>query len=459
MKSYLVIFCVLASCAAFSQPAFEQVYFSEGCNYIDDEVSGLLLLRKPGSNAQRIIDEILITAGSAQNFELRISDQIANARATASGGRKFILYNEGFMNSFQTKSLTYWAAYSLLAHEIGHHVLGHDFATPDARLRKEQELKADAFAARIMYRLSATIEEVLAGIRTFDNRAESATHPNPAEREAAIREAFLIEARQSPLPLSSALPDSLPRSLHPEKSSVALDATAFRNNRWNLLNIATAEIDDEKISIRYRLEGVYPGRKIKVCLLSNDPLIGPELRTLGAVSGQGAGLDARREGLIVWNYRIDRYTKNEVSKEDMLRVLVYDMSNLPHTPSSGAWVGSVGAVALGVGSATYGLLERKKALDIYEVYKDVRDPAAAAYSDESRTDRYTRADKKYIKAQYFLWGGVAAALGGGTWLYDKIRQNKSCQKDGQCSTDSWSAVSPILLTSGRDLLVGVQLSF
>ncbi len=458
MKAYsLIISLFFATCLWAQTPLMEQVEFEHGCNYIDDDVNGLLTLQIPSNKAKEIIQEILEKSGHTQNFELRVANEIANARAAESGGRKFILYNSSFMDNFQTKSLTYWAAYSLLAHEVGHHALEHDLTTQDPRIRKDQELKADAFSAEVMEQLGATVDEVLAGIRTFEGRSFSATHPDPEDREEAIRQAYLAQAgdrwrNQQGEDEESTAPGS-------KKTRITLDEKAYTRNRWNLLNSAEAEIDNEKISIRYRLEDLYPGRNLKICLLSNDPLIGPEVRTIGSLSGTGDGIKADREGLVVWNYRLDRYTPNEVSKPDMLRILVYDSYDLPTAPAGGAWLGSVGTTAIGLGSVIYGLLEIKKGNDIYEIYKDERDPLALVYADESRSDRYERADKHYSRGHVFLFAGTAATLAGGAWLFNKIRQNQSYKKDGQCSLDTNWSISPELTADFSGVQLGLSMYF
>ncbi|MDQ3535130.1 MAG: membrane-binding protein, partial [Bacteroidota bacterium] len=78
--------------------------------------------------------------GLKPNFEIRPAD-IYNAAAVNYGGKRFILYDPAFMANIQNATQTDWAAISILAHEIGHHLNGHTMMTKGGN--PALELEAD----------------------------------------------------------------------------------------------------------------------------------------------------------------------------------------------------------------------------------------------------------------------------------------------------------------------------
>jgi tetratricopeptide (TPR) repeat protein len=53
------------------------------------------------------------------------------------------LYNTTFLENFKRDAQTKWAAYCVLAHEVGHHLNNHDFTETDVKKRKLLELAAE----------------------------------------------------------------------------------------------------------------------------------------------------------------------------------------------------------------------------------------------------------------------------------------------------------------------------
>ena len=77
-----------------------------------------------------------------------------------------------------------WAVISILAHEVGHHLLGHIFVI-DSNF-KQRELEADEFSGFIMYRMGASLDEALVTMRTLGPEQETPSHPEKGARLAAI---------------------------------------------------------------------------------------------------------------------------------------------------------------------------------------------------------------------------------------------------------------------------------
>src|SRR5690606_38104599 len=87
-------------------------------------VSGLAPYTAAKSAPRDVISEIIDVIGLKPRFELR-SANIENAAAVIYNGKRYILYNEHFLDAINNAVHTDWAGVSILAHEIGHHLNGH----------------------------------------------------------------------------------------------------------------------------------------------------------------------------------------------------------------------------------------------------------------------------------------------------------------------------------------------
>ena len=76
---------------------------------------------------------------------------MSNAAAVISNGKGYILYKPIFIKQIKNAVKTNWGGTSILAHEVGHHLNGHNLlgsgSTPSI------ELKADGFARFVLQRL------------------------------------------------------------------------------------------------------------------------------------------------------------------------------------------------------------------------------------------------------------------------------------------------------------------
>ena len=100
-------------------------------------------------DAEIAVDNILSQIGLFRNFTIQECPDINNAVAknidVGSGHKeRFILYDSEFFKRIDDKSANDWAATSVLAHEIGHHLNGH--ALNDEGSSHKWELEADEFS-------------------------------------------------------------------------------------------------------------------------------------------------------------------------------------------------------------------------------------------------------------------------------------------------------------------------
>lgn len=185
MKTARFISALLLTAMSLSASAQQQLKVKHGCAYKSATEDATLFTFEPSDEARRIVSEICNALGVGQNFDLRASS-VENALATAEGNRRIILYSEVFLKKFSEDARTRWAAYSVLAHEIGHHFNGHDFGEANAIKRKQMELEADRFSGSALRLLGTTLDEAKAGIETFALDAEQQYHPSARARREAV---------------------------------------------------------------------------------------------------------------------------------------------------------------------------------------------------------------------------------------------------------------------------------
>ncbi|MES2777875.1 MAG: hypothetical protein V4722_27090 [Bacteroidota bacterium] len=125
-------------------------------------------------DAATIAKEIVKASGMKINFMIA-EGRVPNAAAVLVRGERFILYNPGFMHALNRKAGTDWAAISVLAHEIGHHLYGTGTAMAS-------ETKADEFSGFVLEKMGASLQDAQAALGVLPAGAFSSTHPEPADR-------------------------------------------------------------------------------------------------------------------------------------------------------------------------------------------------------------------------------------------------------------------------------------
>lgn len=183
-KTKLFFFLFIFTCfnTVFSQTELE---IKQSCNFASADTEGSVYTYDASNEAIIIIDSIMKAINLPQNFTIKAAD-CANALATSEGKQRYILYSTAFLENFKQGAKTRWAAYCVLAHEIGHHLSYHDLADTTPSVRRRFELEADRFAGGILFKLGAALDNAQAGINTFSNNDASKTHPAKRARLEAI---------------------------------------------------------------------------------------------------------------------------------------------------------------------------------------------------------------------------------------------------------------------------------
>jgi len=165
--------------------AQEPLDITHGCNFASADAPSELYAYEASAEAKEIVERIMQMNVLPQNFVLRSAD-CSNALATVIGKQRYILYSTAFLENFKKEANTQWAAFCVLAHEIGHHLSNHDLEETNPKVRKGFELEADRFAGGVLFRLGATLEQAQAGINTFSSNTDSQTHPPKRARLEAV---------------------------------------------------------------------------------------------------------------------------------------------------------------------------------------------------------------------------------------------------------------------------------
>jgi hypothetical protein len=168
-----------------AQVSIQQTF--RACNYGGGYAPSVAYTFASDQEARSAVQRIMGYTGLPANFEIHAAT-VPNAAAVIdsgpSGKRRLILYNQTFMDRLTSSAGSDWAAISVLAHEIGHHLSGHTLENGGSR--PPSELEADKFSGHVLGRMGASIEQAQEAISRFASAAGSTTHPPRAARLDAI---------------------------------------------------------------------------------------------------------------------------------------------------------------------------------------------------------------------------------------------------------------------------------
>ncbi len=187
---YFLSFILLFFCGNEAK-AQNKLRLTNGCNFVGQVKSGsIFYIFDATDEARFIVSDIMNAAGIESNFELKAAD-VPNALASTENGQRYILFNQQFVREYKYNARNKWAAYVVFAHEIGHHLNGHDLTGRDSSMSKIRELEADRYAGRILNMLGASLDEARSAMEyNTESLKESSTHPAPNQRIAAVLEGW-----------------------------------------------------------------------------------------------------------------------------------------------------------------------------------------------------------------------------------------------------------------------------
>ena len=148
--------------------------------------------------ADKVVKEattnILNYIGLPPDFKV-IQLDIPNVIAYTKHGDRYIGYNPNFIQRLRIQSETDWSAYSVLAHEIGHHLAGH--TEKSGRSNSGNELVADHFSGFILQRMGATLaqaESALLNLEKIGGISDTFHHPPVHSRITSLAEGWMQAA-------------------------------------------------------------------------------------------------------------------------------------------------------------------------------------------------------------------------------------------------------------------------
>ena len=149
---------------------------------------------RSSQDAEDAIKSIVYSIGLTPNFKV-LAAGVPNAVAVVQGEQRLIIYNPEFMNKMRSETGTDWAAVSILAHEIGHHLQGHTLQAGGSR--PKIELEADKFSGHVLQKLGASLEQAQIVMKTLGSETGSRTHPAKRDRLVAIASGYEEECERT----------------------------------------------------------------------------------------------------------------------------------------------------------------------------------------------------------------------------------------------------------------------
>lgn len=193
------LFC--CTLPALAQKTFGIARYSHMCSYYGEAITGDITAYEAGTSAQNVVKDIMAVIGLKANFELRAAN-VPNAAAVLLKGKRFILYNPEYMNQINSRTGSNWAAISIFAHEIGHHLNGHTLDNVGSR--PQTELEADEFSGFVLHKMGASLTDAQAVMSLIASLRGSHSHPARADRLAYIATGW-ANAGNDNLPASTAV--------------------------------------------------------------------------------------------------------------------------------------------------------------------------------------------------------------------------------------------------------------
>ena len=200
MSSYrsplLLVMLTLAIAVSASAQVGERLPIGKDtCSYFGEKLPEQLTTFSSDREAEDVIKSIIQSSGLIPNFEIKAAG-VPNAAAVIYGERRFILYDQYFVRNLTQKAGTKWAAISVMAHEVGHHLNGHTLSQGGSR--PKIELEADYYSGFVLQKMGASIDEARRAMEIFGSPGGSSTHPPKHDRLAAITNGWTTSCNSDP---------------------------------------------------------------------------------------------------------------------------------------------------------------------------------------------------------------------------------------------------------------------
>jgi hypothetical protein len=190
MKIKLII-AILIFLLSFSFVNAQRV---NNCGYIIPP-KPLIAKFKSVYEARDIVKGMLDTIKWKENFALREQNGMNNAYATIIQNKRWIIYDNDFLENLDGYAATKWASISVMAHEMGHHYYNHVVSGQGSTI--PTEIEADGFSGYMMNKLGATLEQSVAAMKAIATDRASSTHPAKADRITSITKGWNLSQNEA----------------------------------------------------------------------------------------------------------------------------------------------------------------------------------------------------------------------------------------------------------------------
>lgn len=169
--------------------------------------------------ARDYINTMLDSINWKENFTIQEQNGINNAYATIIRNRRYIIYDNDFLENLDAYAGTKWASVSVLAHEMGHHYRNHTVSSSGSTPPKE--IEADYFSGYVMAKLGVGLNEARAAMDQIASPRASASHPAKADRLNAIAQGWNYAHGNIPTSPTNPQPAPQPQQNPPPASNDA----------------------------------------------------------------------------------------------------------------------------------------------------------------------------------------------------------------------------------------------
>lgn len=412
MKNYCYYITTLLL-FSLSSPLFtqyEKLTIHTGCHYDSTPKEKEYFIYEPMQSEEEILNEILDKIGlDHAEFQLRASN-VGNAIATKENGIRYILYDPLFLSKVVRDADSKWAVYSIIAHEIGHHVYGHDFTETNPEKRKQMELQADDFSGRMINSLCGQEEDALCAINTLDPAKISPNYPVLNARRAKIIDGWYTQKeiweRQGTDPCG-----------------ISIELEHGKKYKKNRASNARALVTGDKMIIEF--DSKHPNGSQRECrsFLITSPNLGLSPKSLEWRSDPTKFGDKQQ---LIWHYKKDNYTKEMVEKGDQLGIGVFEPRKVPYPLTFKDYIAPTLALAGGGISLYIGIDKKSIADDKYDLHRTNRSIGSPLYDE--RDQLFNDANDILDQSQNWKTAGYILTAIGTALVIDRIIKAKRSKK-------------------------------
>ena len=398
-KTLMIIALLLFAIHFSNAQAYLKLSLENGCNYSEREGSEEYFAYFPTDKAIRIMEEILQASNIPNiNFELK-SSNVDNAVATVENGIRYILYSPEFINKIEKDAKSRWAVYSVMAHEIGHHLLNHNFAEQDPEKRKQMELEADEYSGRVLMTLCAEEDEALSAIDNLSNYRTDTYYPPKSARKSSISNGWIQQKE-----------DWEKQGKNPCGQVIDLKF-GEQYKKLNKAKNVKALVKGEEMVITYDAPG-RPGSRGAESFIIVSKYSGLSPQTIDWKTDRTKFGDSRQ---LIWHFGKDGYTRDHVLKSHDLGIGVFERNKVPYRKSLAGIVVSgstmiAGGIAVGIGSAL-----KSNAQDDHLKFLQNGESNDPVFGDMTRQEFYQQTNNKHRNAQVI--SGIGYAVAGLSLIY------------------------------------------